>query len=234
MNQPISIVDAFNYYSSLPHQVEAINYLNEVLPDNIRSQFGEKFRNKTGNKHFLPNFPYISQRDAVGDWNGDGRLDKYQTCQVTCVAMVINYLTGKNVTPKELDARVRSEFGSRYVHHNLVKLMGLYGVHSDFDVKTTHEEIKECLRSGNPVIWSNKLTHSGHLACITGYDDDNFCYQITDPFGECFPTNLKRTSWRYKDIRKPYLLSYKSFNIVNANSFSAWHKEHWCHLCRPT
>lgn len=231
--KPISIVDAFNYYSEQPYQTEAIKYLDSQIDEKTRSKFGNLFRNDTGdNKHFLENFSYISQRDAIGDWNNDGRLEKWQTCNVTSVAMVVEFLTGKKVTPKQLDYLVRKKFGSRYVHSNLVKLLKLYGIHSDFDVSTTHKEIKQCLREGNPVIWSNKLTHGGHIVVITGYDDDNLAYQIHDPYGEPFPTNTARTKWRYRDIRSPYLLSYRSFNTVNMNGYLYYKKEHWCHLCK--
>ena len=233
MNTPISLVNAFKYYQGETHQNEAVEYLDRQIDPLIKSKFARIYRGET-NKHFLKNFPYISQRDAVGDWNRDGTLDKYQTCNVTASGMVIEYLTGKKVTPKRLDYEVRTQFGSRYVHSNLVKLLGLYGVHSDFDVSTTHDEIKANLKAGNPVIWSNRLTHGGHIAVITGYDDDNFCYQIHDPYGEPFPVNKERTLWQYKDIRQPYLLSYKSFNTVNANGTGYYKKEHWCHLCRLT
>ena len=145
--------------------------------------------------------------------------------------MVIRYLTDHRVSPTALDKVVRQKFGSRYVHSNLVKLMRLYGVKSDFDVSTTHEEIKANLRAGNPCIWSNKLTHGGHIAVIIGYDDDNQYYVIADPYGEPSPRNRARTSWGYVDSRKPYKLSYKSFDTVNANGYGYYKREHWVHLC---
>lgn len=232
MSGLISLGDAFEYYKGEPHQIEAVKYLDAAINKEVKSKFGQLYRDRVdSNKFFLEGFPYISQRDAVGDWDRDGRLDKYQTCNVTCCAMVIQYLTGVRVTPKELDNVVRTRFGSRYVHANLVKLLALYGVKSDFDVATTHNEIKTCLKQGNPVIWSNKLTHGGHIVVVTGYDDDNLYYQIHDPYGECFPANRERTRWHYQDIRQPYLLSYKSFDIVNANGINNPSKLHWSHLC---
>lgn len=239
MTEPINILDSYKHFKGLPGQVAAANYLQSILSDHQLEYFAGLYRkNPTPVKPWiksdgvlLPNFPYLSQRDNPGNYDGDGTADKWQTCNVTSCAMVIQYLTGKRVSPTELDKQVRSKYGSRYVHSNLVKLMRDYGVRSEFDVSTTHAEIRECLKAGNPVIWSNKLTHGGHIAVIIGYSEDNNYYVIADPYGEPFPANTARTKWNYRDIRKPYKLSYRSFDIVNANGFNYYKKEHWCHLC---
>lgn len=219
----------------LEHQNQAFNFVQSKLSQEEMQQFMTMFRNNPNNityKHFLKDFPIISQRDFEGDGDRDGVLDKWQTCNIHCCHMVIKYLTGKTVSPKQLDYDVRSKFGSRYVHSNLVRLLAMYGVRSTFDVSTTHAEMKAHLKNGNPIIWSNLLTHSGHLVCITGFDDDNNFYQIHDPYGEPSPRNPERTKWQYQDVRKPYNLSYSSFDTVNANGYNYYKKEHWAHLCQ--
>ncbi len=219
---------------NLEHQTKAFDYLESVLTDVEIENFLKLFRVNDSIPKYkisLSNFPLISQRDFVGDGDGDGTADKWQTCNIHCCHMVIKYLTGKTISPVELDRTVRTKFGSRYVHANLVKLLALYGVKSVFDVSTSHAEIKAHLKQNKPIIWSNKLTHGGHLVCITGFDDDNLYYEIADPYGEPSPVTKDRTKWNYQDSRRIYKLSYQSFDIVNANGFNYGKKEHWTHLC---
>lgn len=219
---------------NLEHQIKAFDYLESTLTDLEIESFIKLFRAKENALQFknsLSNFPLISQRDFIGDNDKDGVADKWQTCNIHCCHMVIKFLTGKHVSPLELDNTVRAKFGSRYVHSNLVKLLALYGVKSVFDVSTSHAEIKHHLKQNLPIIWSNKLTHGGHLVCISGFDDDNLYYEITDPYGEPSPANAEKTKWIYKDSRQSYKLSYQSFDIVNANGFNYGKKEHWTHLC---
>lgn len=238
--QTIDLVLAAKYTTGdLPHQNEAWQWLQRHIEPAALDYFANKYRDapkevkvSQSEEVRLLNFPLISQRDNPGNFDGDQRADWLQTCNVTSCAMVINFLTKNKVTPTQLDQIVRRKYGSRYVHKNLVKLMRDYGVISEFDVSTTHDEIKESLDAGNPVIWSNKLTRGGHIAVVIGYNDSEGYYVIADPYGEPSPVNAARTSWKYKDVRTPYKLSYKSFDTVNANGYNYYKKEHWCHLCK--
>lgn len=223
---------------NLVHQNQAFDWVQSLLTDEELATFADVFRQNPESlvkqdSVILPKFPLLSQRDVQGDFDKDGTLDKYQTCNITCCAMVIQYLTGVQITPSVLRSEIQAKFGSRYVHSNLVKLLKVYGVKSTFDVSVSHEEIKQCLSEGNPVIWSNKLTRSGHIVVLTGYDDSNRCYRVHDPYGEPHAiAGTSKTQWTYEDTRKPYYLSYKAFDTVNANGVNYYRREHWAHLCQ--
>jgi len=230
MDNQIKLVNMARYYEDLPGQNEALNFIESRLSEGTLTKAAELYRdnpldakftqiNATPNRNsrvVLPNFPLYIQHDNKGDHDRDGRPDAWQTC---------------NVTPTALDRECRSKIGSRYNHGNLVKLMARHGVTSRFSVSTPNDSIKACLRAGQPVIWSNKLTHGGHIVVVIGYDDTQKKYLIADPWGEPSPTNSSRTRWSYnKAARKPYWLNYSSFDTVNANGYNYHKKEHWCHL----
>jgi len=237
---------AYTHTKGLPHQVAAWEWLLENLDDStwrklsqiidpaLLEEFLGLYRNAPESEQTNKiNIRLLSQRDNKGDINGDGRADWLQTCNVTSCAMVIEAITGKAVSPTELDKRIYRSGRSRYNHADLVKLMSEYGVKSRFSTSTRLSAIKSHLDKGLAVIWSNRLTHGGHIVVLGGYDDKGFT--VYDPYGECFPTNTSRTKWTYKDVRKPYNLSFESFNIVNMNGFNydrgSSDPRHWCHLC---
>lgn len=213
------------YTDNLNHQLDAWDWLNNQIPDLVIDQFLAKFRSKTEEvkKETKPSFVKVnllSQRVNQGDWNGDGRPEWLQTCQVTSIAMVANALCNRNLTPYDVDSLVKG-IGDRYTHSVLVKAMSTLGLKSTFDVDHTVEDIKKCLNSGGLVIWSNKLTASGHVVVVAGYTDQGF--YIYDPYGEPM---ISGSGVNYKDVRKPYYLSYKSFDKYGMNGNGS----HWAHL----
>jgi predicted chitinase len=168
----------------------------------------------------------LSQRDNHGDLNNDGRDDSVQTCNVHAVTMAVNALKkDTNYTVKELDAKVVKMPGSRYSHANLVTLMRGYNVTSEFSTSTPESKLLAHLETGNPAIWCNLLTHSGHIVVIAGYNKTTKKYLVYDSWGE--PTNYKG-KWIYQDIRKPYWLSQSAFRDSGMNGTNA--VSHWLHL----
>ena len=166
----------------------------------------------------------VSQRDNRADRDKDGKDDSFQTCNVHAVKMGIHALTGKDVSIADLDGAVIKMRDSRYSHANLVTLMAKYGVKSVFSTTTTIETIQKHFDKGLPIIWSNKLTHGGHIVFVAGYEPGKG-YLVYDPYGEPFG---KPGAWTYKDVRKPYYLSDASFKASGMNGVRA--KNHWVHL----
>ncbi len=168
-----------------------------------------------------------SQRDNKADRNRDGKDDSFQTCNVHACKMAIQALTGKVIPISELDNFVINKPGSRYSHANLVELLAKYGVKSKFSTTTTTIALHNHLKSGGCAIWSNKLTHSGHIVLIAGFDTQRNAYKIFDSWGEPFPNGSG--GWKYIPSNEPYWLSVASFNRSGMNGVSA--KNHWLHLC---
>lgn len=223
--------NAAKYYKELAHQKTAWEYLDSNCPESVKQEFIKLYRSaptpspKKEAPKLVRFMRLLSQRDNKGDFNKDGRADWFQTCNVTSCAMVIEYLTGKKVDPQDLNREMTRRGLSIYSHANLVKILSESGVKSIFSTSTPLESIKRHLNQNNPVIWSNKLTHGGHLVVLAQYSSEKNAFLVFDPYGEPFPTTNGK--WVYKDIRKPYWLSIASFKRATANTANL----HWAHLC---
>lgn len=125
--------------------------------------------------------PYLSQRDNF--------FKPHQTCNVTSVAMVLEYFLGevKEVPEKMqledyLYSKLKDKGQSNYVHEDLSNCIKSFGVNNTFKTDATWEEIKTHLRKGFPVIVSGKFTRSGHIIVARGFDNSGFW--VNDPYGE--------------------------------------------------
>lgn len=222
----ISLQNAAKYYKELPHQQEAWDYLTSLLTPTELEKFAKLYRSAPVTKtEWLIPINLISQRDVKGDLNKDGRPDWYQTCNVTSVAMVVNFYKGFKLTPTDIDNLIVRRQGSRYSHANLAWALSHYSITSKFSTSTPTDKIIDSIKSGNPVIWANKLTDGGHIVVLSGWNEAKKAFRIHDPYGE--PTIVNR-KWQYKDIRKPYWLSLDSFNKSGMNGPNA--SGHWAHL----
>lgn len=212
---------AINTKPALKHQQDAWNWLEDQFPDTVLEQFMVKFRSQPSVVSKFRDVKWLSQRANKGDWNGDGKSDHYQTCQVTSVAMVLNSF-GILCTPKQVDTAVRSR-GDRYTHSVLSSYMKSRGVKTSFDTGYTIAEIKNCLGKGGLAIWSNRLTHSGHVVVIQSFSERGF--RIYDPWGEPM---IDGRGVSYIDKEGIYNLSYESFDRFSSNGLD--NDRHWAHL----
>jgi Peptidase_C39 like family len=170
--------------------------------------------------------PYISQRTVVGDLNKDGKADAYQTCLTTSATMIVNfYYPGSldvNRANSDIVTLANQSKRSRYHHSVVTDYLKSKKVTSVFSVNATLAQITAHLAKKHPLIWCNKLTHSGHCVVISG--DNGKQLRINDPFGEVF---VKGNATSYQDIRKPYWLSYASFQKFGMFAPDS----HWVHFC---
>jgi hypothetical protein len=195
------------------------------LPSN-RFVFNEHVTVKSSDDYIGINpakVPLLSQRDFNKDNNRDGKNDAFQTCNIHSVAMVVEAITGKPVDLNELDKEVIKLPGSRYSHNNLVLAMNKRGVKSNFSTTMPVTKLFDWLGQGKCAIWSNKLTHGGHLVVIAGYNTKTKQFLIFDPYGE--PSKVG-TKWTYKPSKEPYWLSKSGFESATANTAD----KHWLHL----
>ena len=135
--------------------------------------------------------PYSSQRDNT--------RDPYRTCNVTSVAMCLNYLgqQSKNSAEQledELDRYVASKGWSRYTHDHLARLVQHYGYKDTFIVNASYKQIKNHLATGYPVITAGMFTRSGHIIVLRGFNEREKCFYVNDPFGEWFATGYQNKS----------------------------------------
>jgi hypothetical protein len=216
----------------LPHQQKAWDYLTANLTEEQMLKFADLYRTapeapkvqpapqkQPSKAHKYP-LQLLSQRDNRG--SGFDSNDWAQTCLPTSVTMVIRAYTGKLVSVKEIDYALRVRYGNRYSHDNAVRVMNDYGLKSRFSTSTHISKVKAHLASGNLVVLSWLVTHSGHISVIADYKDGKFL--IYDPYGE--PSIGATGKAAYRDVRKPYWVSEKAVCRLSANTQTLW----WAHL----
>lgn len=185
---------------------------------------GTKFKGEYGIGDQLPSevnipVPHYSQRN--NEFRPSG------TCNVTSVAMCINYFAKKNAVKREkqqleddLYLMVEQRGWDRHVHDHLSKLFPLFGLTNEFKVEASWEEIKVHLANNKPVIYSGRFTSAGHIIVIRGYDENNKQWIVNDPWGEYFASGYQDKSGEN--------LRY-SYDLLSRISYSG-QSHTWAHL----
>jgi hypothetical protein len=231
-NDIISLSAAAQYYRGYQHQQEAFDYLTGLLTQQELQQFADIYRKPIAESKPLTRIvlPVVmqSQRDyGKGDLDKDGKADWAQTCNVHSVSAVVNFYRAAGfTTPQKIDQWIRSNKGSRYSHSSLASALAANGILSTFSTATSTKAIIASLLAGNPVIWSNRLTHGGHIVVLAGVDTEAKYFVVADPYGE--PSRNSAGKWVYADKRGNYKLSFKSFQQASMNGPNS--SGHWAHL----
>lgn len=154
----------------------------------------------------LVQMPYYNQYDPR--WKN--KPYGYETvgsggCGVTSLAMVVEGLTGKHITPDEMAyysssrGHYNPSAGTSWSLYNDIKSFGIYSVNVDY---TNVNDIINNLREGNPIISSMKgytpftnYTSGGHLVVLKGVTSDGKII-VNDPAS----TERSNKLWSVKEI----------------------------------
>lgn len=193
--------------------------LERIYGQILKQYLGE---NKNQAPDINLNVPYLSQRDNANDPD--------QTCNVTCVAMVLKYFGIRGNTTirqleDELDQYMKKQGWNRYLHSDLVKLQQAYGLKSRFTTTATWDEIKDHIAAGNPVIMSGKFTRSGHIIVLKGYDATGFW--VNDPYGEWWSRGYDRNQPGVSDNKGEN--KHYSYNLCSRVSYTGPNTT-WAHF----
>lgn len=121
----------------------------------------------------------------------DNRIAPTQTCNVTSIAMCLEYLGAKR---QESGGQFEDELSRFVARHRLnrgsttdmKKIIEAYDRVDRFTSHATIEMIKNHIAKGYPVIVHGEFTSSGHIIVLVGYDETGFL--VHDPNGEWFST----------------------------------------------
>lgn len=127
------------------------------------------------------NIPYKSQLD--------NQYNPYGACNVTSVAMCLEFLKAKRKTNQgqledELYQYCLENRLNRHNPHDLCKLIIAYGIKDIFTENTSIVDVQDWLSAGNPCIFHGYFTRFGHIVVATGFDETGFF--VHDPYGEYF------------------------------------------------
>jgi uncharacterized protein YvpB len=124
---------------------------------------------------------YLNQRDNLFNPNG--------SCNVTCMAMVLNYLGVKQKYPSqyeqfedELYDEMDLQGWVRHDPYDLATLMKSYSVKPNFTEFGSIEGARSAIRNQSPVVIHGYFTTFGHIIVLKGFDEDGF--RVYDPYGE--------------------------------------------------
>lgn len=192
----IRLTNVAKSYKSLPHQISALNWLQEQIAKQpeVMAQFAEMWRADPEPKpeaspspgrisNPLSNFPYFSQND-----NGEG---SWRQCQTSSIAMCLKYLGVKSVQTDLDYLAVVNRHGdttSQAAHAAALKELG---IKARFRQNMTAGELQAEIKAGMPVaigvLHHGPVSHpsgGGHYVVIYGFDTTKGVWNVMDPFGE--------------------------------------------------
>lgn len=153
------------------------------------------------------NLSYKSQRD--------NKLNSAGSCNVTCVAMVLEYYGAKGdgsstQLEDQLYARMEREGLSRHSPYDLQTVMKRYeaplGIRTSFTERGSLQGIIKAIDEGSPVILHAFLTSYGHIVVINGYDAAKQVFNVLDSWGEYWSTGYDSRPSQGKDEQYSYSL----------------------------
>lgn len=119
----------------------------------------------------------------------DNSYEPYSTCNVTSVAMCLDYFGIRSQDPDEqledeLYLYCQNNGLDKHSPTDLAQLVRDYGCHDDFQKNANWQDVKTWLAKGNPAIVHGFFTGSGHIIAIIGFNAQGFI--VNDPYGEWF------------------------------------------------
>lgn len=127
--------------------------------------------------------------------------------------------------PDELQDYMEAKGRDRHSPVDLADTAADYGAVCHFTTKTTIEEVKAWLSTGNPCVVHGYFTDSGHIIALTGFDEYGF--YVHDPYGEWSSDGYDRND--EKNFTKGKLLHY-SYEMMRETSITD--EEFWVHFLR--
>lgn len=136
--------------------------------------------------------PYLSQLDNA--------LNPYGSCNVTSIAMVLEYYRIPRNAAYSQYFQFEDELYefcdinglNRHSPYDLRDLFNLYAdgkAEDNFSFSASIEQCQKFLEAGNPLVFHGYFTRFGHIIAVRGFNETGFF--VNDPYGEWFSTGYR-------------------------------------------
>jgi hypothetical protein len=183
-NNSISLVNAAHYYKGEPQQVEAFEYLEDLLTLEELDEFARIYRNGIESTERILKVRHMIQLD-----NGP---QGYRQCFTTTCAMLLEYmrpgtLSGPNGDLEYLETV--EQYGDTTDSNAQIKALRSYGLDVEFVTNASWQTLEDQISKGFPVPcgWLHKGHVSnpaggGHWSCVIGIEGQSAV--VNDPYGQ--------------------------------------------------
>ena len=182
---PIDLARAAEYFKGYEHQIEAWDYLEDLLTQEELEKFASMYRQDVENEQTVLDVRYYYQLDSETPQG-------FRMCFSSTNGMLVEYerpgtLSGVNGDDQYLE-RVE-QYGDTTDASAQVQALRSFGVDCEFATDGTWEIVEDQIAKGHPVPvgWLHKggvdsPSGGGHWSLIVGLDGDSLV--VHDPFGE--------------------------------------------------
>ena len=188
----INLVDVATYYEGLPHQKEALQLLQQSIPDSLLQKsagwyqkWSETPEVTTGNPLDVPYF-----------WQQDNGPEGWRQCQTSSIAMCLAYKKVPGIEDDTDYLHVVNKFGDTTVQETHRQALASIGVKAEYRQDLHKDDLIAEIDRGYPVavgmLHHGSLSNptGGHYIVIRGYSDIHAL--VHDSYGE---QNLVSGTW---------------------------------------
>ena len=192
----IKLVDFFKFFSGEPHQVAAVNALQDAMPQSLLQSdtpWVETFRAAPKAKEplvqqngALLKVPYFSQRDSIVPGQAS------RMCFSSSCAMLLAYIKPGAISGPAADDQYLKrvmQYGDSTDASAQLKALASYGIKARFVQNASFDTLEQQLRLGRPVACGflhhgtvQQPTGGGHWLTVIGITDKAVI--VNDPWGE--------------------------------------------------
>lgn len=129
----------------------------------------------------------------------DNSIEPWRECNLTSVTMAIDFLfkkyTGVSFAqqaqrqgfsfdePEDFYRHILSQYGDTTDHSAHTRALRSLGIESYFSYSLSISDLYSLLALDLPVVLGLAYKSSGHIVCCVGYDRNENCFYIHDPYG---------------------------------------------------
>jgi len=226
-----NLVNFFKYYADKPQQAEAVQMLQQSMPDSLLkadSAWIVKYREEP------PKPDVESPLPVKYFWQQDNGPQGWRQCQTSSIAMCLNYLGVAGINDDVDYLRVVNQFGDTTLQSSHSQALNHLGVRNRFRTDGSKETLIERVQAGFPTPIGvlhhgpvNNCSGGGHYLTVVGISECGNYTICHDPYGEL---DLVMGTWAKTGEQDGKFVHYSFKNLMprwdlNNNRVDGWYWE---------